>query len=233
MKRYQWLFLFLVAAGVLSSCASARYDNTYATQSLGIKNKAALMNEGIVQSNSSNITGQADSQKITYTAHINLEVKNPDTAAAQISALTKLAGGYVESISNEYAVIKVPAKGLTSAIAEIEKLGKIKHKNITASDISAEYYDVVTRLDNLEKARTRYLELLGKAQTVEEMLKVERELERVNTEMELIKTRLNYMNNSVHYSTITIQIQEKIKPGILGYPFVWAYKGIKWLFVRN
>ncbi|HYG15304.1 MAG TPA: DUF4349 domain-containing protein [Bacteroidia bacterium] len=235
MKRYQWLFLLLIATGFLSSCNSARHTAAYAPQGgFEAKGKAAMyadINESDGLTSTTNI--QADTQKITYTAHINLEVKNPDTAAAQISAFTKQSGGYVQSISNEYAVIKVPAKGLTSAIAEIEKLGKVRYKNITASDITAEYYDVVTRLDNLEKARARYLELLSKAQTVEEMLKVEKELERVNGEMEIIKTRLNYMNNSVQYSTITIQLNEKVKPGILGYPFVWAYKGIKWLFVRD
>jgi hypothetical protein len=24
-----------------------------------------------------------------------------------------------------------------------------------------------------------------------------------------------------------------VKPGVLGYPFVWLYKGVSWLFVRN
>ena len=46
--------------------------------------------------------------------------------------------------------------------------------------------DLEIRLENAEKARNRYLELLDKAETVGEVLSVEKELERLNEKIDLI-----------------------------------------------
>lgn len=236
MKTYTLIFACFVAV-LLSSCATRSYTQKYSA--------SAGRNEGYdgrrssygafekVQDKEMMLDTVGSAQKITYTSAISLEVKNTDTALVQISRLAKATGGYVQSTGGDYAVIKIPSKGMNDAIEAIGALGKITDKNIYAEDITDAYYDAATRLDNLDKTRLRYLELLSKAQTVEEMLKVEKELERVNGEMEILKGRLARMDNSVQYSTITVSMYKKIKPGILGYPFVWAYKGIGWLFVRK
>jgi hypothetical protein len=88
-------------------------------------------------------------------------------------------------------------------------------------------------LDNSEKARTRYLALLAKAEDVQAALLVEKELERLNGTIELMKGKMNRMEHLVDYSTITIYISEKKKPGVIGYIGIGIFKAVKWLFVRN
>jgi hypothetical protein len=48
-----------------------------------------------------------------------------------------------------------------------------------------------------------------------------------------LKERLNRLSHLEAYATITVDLQEKVKPGLIGYVFVGLYQGVKWLFVRN
>jgi hypothetical protein len=77
------------------------------------------------------------------------------------------------------------------------------------------------------------LELLAKAENVEAALKVEKELERLNSTIDLLKGKMNRINHLAEFSTITINLKEKKKPGIIGYVGIGIYRSVKWLFVRN
>ena len=88
------------------------------------------------------------------------------------------------------------------------------------------------RLDNATKARETYLALLKKAENVESALKVEKELERLNGEIDILEGKMQKLSHLSQYSTITINIKSKPKPGILGYIGIGIYKSVRWLFVR-
>jgi hypothetical protein len=62
---------------------------------------------------------------------------------------------------------------------------------------------------------------------------VEKELERLNETIELLKGEMNRINHLTAYSTISVYLKEKKKPGIIGYVGVGIYQAVKWLFVRN
>jgi len=99
-------------------------------------------------------------------------------------------------------------------------------------DVTEEYRDLEIRLDSAEKTRKRYLELLNKAEKVDEILKIERELERLNGEIDLLKGKINRLTHLAQYATITVQTSNGVKKGVLGYAFYGVYSGVKWLFVR-
>ncbi|MEL6720337.1 MAG: DUF4349 domain-containing protein, partial [Bacteroidota bacterium] len=84
-----------------------------------------------------------------------------------------------------------------------------------------------------EKTRQRYLELLNKAEKVNEILEIERELERINIDIESMKGQLKRLDGQVDYATITVNLQEKVKPGPLSAVGVGLYKVVRWLFVWN
>lgn len=251
MKQFKWFFLCFITSLAFSSCTRDVYP-TYNSTQLSVSD---LGGELYGFSYSGNHTGMSlelhgDSveyevglksekkivldKKIVYSARVSLAVsKNIDSSISKITRLVSLHKGFVQQSSSSSLEVKVPPQELKAIISAIDNIGEITYKNISSSDITNQYYDAAIRLENLEKARKRYLDLLEKAQTVEEVLKVEKELERVNTDMEVLKGRLKRMNSEVAYSTINIYIYKKSKPGILGYPFVWLYKGVSWLFVRK
>ncbi len=191
-------------------------------------------NSGLTTENSSfsNADG-ATERKILYSAALSLTVETPETANLHIREIAKKYDGYASEIGSYRTVIRVKSTQLNEAIEEISKLGKVTYKNIKSQDVTTEYRDYQIRLENAEKSREKYLELLAKAENVEEILKVEKELERLNETIELLKGRMNKLDHLSEFSTITISLSEKKKPGILGYISMGLYHSVKWLFVRN
>lgn len=170
-------------------------------------------------------------RKIIYDANITIIVKKPDTANIYVVKIAKKYKGYVLNSASYYTTIRVKADSLHLALKELAMLGKVKNKNIFAEDITEQYANLGIRLENAQKARTRYLELLAKAATVEETLKVEKELERLNTEIDLLEGKMNRLKHLEEFSTITVTFQKKVKLGPLGFVFKYLYKGVKVLFV--
>jgi uncharacterized protein YydD (DUF2326 family) len=125
----------------------------------------------------------------------------------------------------------VKSEHLNSALKELEVLGKVTSKNISGDDVTQQFKNLNIRHDNAIKARQRYLDLLAKAEDVKAALEVEKELERLNKEIDLLESQINNLGMQVQYSRITVSLQERTRPGILGYVFVGIYKGVKWLFV--
>ena len=172
-------------------------------------------------------------QKIIYSAFLTLTVKNIDTTLSSIKAIAKQYKGYVSESGTSRAVIRVDSQFLNDAVADIENLGKVERKTVKGQDVTDKYLDLSIRLDNAEKARDRYLALLAKAENVEAALKVEKELERLNLTIDSLKGQRNKISHLTKYSTITVNLKEKQKLGILGYVGVGVYRSVKWLFVRG
>ncbi len=218
--NYKILFLGLCLLS-LTSCA-ARHRKTAAHGNMNTYHK------------SSNVkTVKAEERMMVYNAYVSIAAKNQDSVSSQVAQVAKSFNGYVISSSNNSTTIKVESTVLKEALKAIETLGKVKSKSINGSDMTDAFTDNTIRLENSEKTRKRYLELLDKAVTVEEILKIEKELERLNVEIDVLKGRINKINHNVEYSTIDITHTKKVKYGPLGYVFHGAYQAFKWLFVRQ
>lgn len=228
MKHY--LFILCVAcAALLSACGSTSYStNTVRTPRFrdggGSDKDKAL----------AKIKFSIDEQRVViYNARLTMKVHQADTFNIQLAKLAQQYEGYVVSLGSTSSVIRVKAEHLGAALEALKGKGKMEKKTISGEDVTEQYHDYEIRLDNLSKARARYLELLAKAENVEAALKVEKELERVNIDMESLKGKLESMKHLAAYSTISINLEQRHKTGILGYVFVGLYKGVKWLFVRS
>lgn len=104
--------------------------------------------------------------------------------------------------------MRVPSKEFDGAIAAIKKTGKVNSLNIKTDDVSEEYVDLESRLKNYQSQEAQLLNIMTKAQTVDETLKVQEQLTTVQGEIEVIKGRMQYLDNRVDYSTITVTVQE-------------------------
>lgn len=168
-----------------------------------------------------------------YDASLTLVVEEPNSVRPSLQKIAEKYEGYAQKLGSYETILRVNAKSLEQALEEIGQLGKVKNKNVTGRDVTEEYQDIDIRLNNAKKYQERYLALLDKAETVEEILKIEKELKRINTEIDLLTGKLKFMDNQIAYATITIDIQRKIKPGPLGFIFVGLGKAVAWIFVRN
>jgi hypothetical protein len=186
-------------------------------------------------SESKKITDTSEIQRIMiYDGSVFLESKKePDSIISRIKTIALDKKGYVLNVGKSDITIRVPAESMNETLSEIYLLGTVSNKWIYGRDVTDSYYDLIIQLDNLEKIRQRYLELLQKSESVEITLKIEKELERLQLQIESLKGQFQRLSHLKDYSTIVVNIIAPSSPGPIGWIFVGLYEGIKWLFVWN
>jgi len=150
----------------------------------------------------------------------------PDAGSALDAIRTMAANleGYMQTLTGDAIVLRIPGLRLNEAIRQIEKLGEISFRQITGTDVTEEMLDLDIRLKNMEETRDRLVKLLDRAANVEELLAVEKELQRVTAELEVMKGRIKYLTHAVTYSTLTVRVNAPVPLAELQdvIPFPWV-----------
>ena len=231
MENIRLVVLIFIFSGFSLSCSNKHYSKAGSYEPSAAHRSSELSEISEVDFGSPDKT-KAE-RKVIYTAFMTLSVNHPDSTNKLIKEIANKYGGYVNEVGTYRTVIRVKASKLNEAVNDISELGKVQEKSLSGQDVTEEFLDYQIRLENAQKARDRYLELLAKAENVEAALKVEKELERLNETIDLLKGRMNRIDHLSDYSTITVNLREKKKPGLLGYLGLGLYHSVKWLFVRN
>lgn len=221
MSVFNNLLLLLVLClllGLFSGCGSN-------TKDINLSENAAPSDQFKLPADNAFKTTASIERKIIQNADLTLQVKDVPATVDQISELTVEIGGYLVN-SRQYRYedkisaslsVKVPADKLTSMVATISGYGELSDKTISTEDVTEEYYDAEARLKVLEAKEARLLALLEKANTITDIVSVEKELGAVRSDIEVIKGRLKYLNNATSYSTINITLEQAL-PGSLKAP---------------
>ena len=102
--------------------------------------------------------------------------------------------------------VRIPTENFQKFIDGIsEGVEYFDRKDISRQDVSEEFVDLEARQKAKRVLEDRYLELLKKANKVEEMLQIERELSNIREEIEAKQGRLQYLQNQVSMSTVHIE----------------------------
>jgi hypothetical protein len=73
--------------------------------------------------------------------------------------------------------------------------GEVEYSNTDTTDVTAEYVDLESRLNNLKAVETQLLEIMETADTVEDTLAVYTELSDTRTEIEVLEGQIRYLDN--------------------------------------
>ncbi len=165
-----------------------------------------------------------DPRKVIYSAR--LIVVTPDVASAveNVRRLGEETGGYMQRMTNNAIVIRVPAEKFDTVLAEIEKTGPVTEKDVTAKDVTEQYKDLKIQLNNSLALIKKLRSLLNKAENVKDALAIEKELARVRAETERLQGKLNRLQNQVRFATISVSFMsgaeapEEIRAKL---PFWW------------
>jgi hypothetical protein len=158
-----------------------------------------------------------EDRKIVKTGSVTLEVEDIAETMDEVAEMADELNGYVvSSYKYEYErgvsghiTIRVPFEKFDEAFARLRQLAiAVPYETTTAEDVTEEYVDLESQLRNLQATEAQYLALLEKAETVEEILKVQKELSNVRGEIEQIEGRMKYLEQTSDTSLIEVTLQE-------------------------
>jgi hypothetical protein len=134
---------------------------------------------------------QPPSQRLLIrSAELGLAVSNPESAIARFTELVEQAGGYIQERRDATLRARIPAERFEEVFATTRGLGAVRSESLQVQDVTDQHRDLQIRLTNAEKARERILALLERAEAVEDVLQLERELQRLTVEVEQLSAQL-------------------------------------------
>jgi len=203
LLRFSILILLVLGVVLISGCASP-------SEAPNVPGEGG-QDEGEIPEDST------EDRKIVKEGSMTLEVEDIAETMDEVAEMADELNGYVvSSYKHEYErgvsghiTIRVPVEEFEEAFVRLRQLAvAVPYETTTAEDVTEEYVDLEAQLSNLQATEAQYLVLLEKAETVEEMLKVQKELSNVRGQIEQIEGRMKYLQQTSETSLIEVNLQE-------------------------
>ena len=166
-------------------------------------------------------------RKLLYTGTFTLVTGDVVYAVDRTRALAEEMDGYLQKMSGNAIVIRVPAATFHTAAARLADIGTITHRDIAAQDVTEQHVDLEIRLKNAKVMADRLRKLVEQAIDVKAALLVEQELTRVMTEIERLEGQLKSLDSRIAYATLTVTFQplrHAPTPALeVKLPFLWLH----------
>ena len=234
------LALLLLASSLVSCAAKAEMDINHAfaqdsmyTENVRVESTTAAMSKPSAAGSALGATvddvempnTSEFASKIIKTVTMNTETKEYDRALAELDRLITENGGFVESSSangqsldyngvyrrSAKYTIRIPAEKLNDFLSASQQLLNVTYSHSTSENITAEYYDIQSRLEVLRTERDALNAMLEKATDVDSMLSIRDRLYNVIEEIESYETRLRVYDSLVSYSTVHMTVDEVVE----------------------
>lgn len=170
--------------------------------------------------------------KIIKTADIALEVSDVVTSVDGLKALAAERGGYISSSSlqkgssgrlSASVVMRIPQAEFENVLARVKAAGTVKSVSTQGEDVTEQYVDLMAQKTSYQNQLAQYNEIMRKAVTVEDVIKVQEQIDRVRTELDRLEGTIRYLDSRIDLATIAVSLQEP-EPvgGSTGHDFVSA-----------
>jgi len=161
-------------------------------------------------------------RKLIKTVNMDVETREFDSLMEAIQTQVKTLEGYIESMNtyngstyygyhstrNADMTIRIPATQLESFLNAISGISNVVRRSDNVADITLTYVDLESHKTALETEQTRLLELLERAETIEDIITIEERLSNIRYQIESMGSQLRTYDNKVDYSTVYLNIDE-------------------------
>lgn len=184
-----------------------------------IENSEDYLEETIIETTTNPNLNTSQEQKIIKTGVLEFQTQNLSKTYSQIKALLNTYEGYIQTDNSgknynrqyQNLQVRIPSKNFEVIIDSIfQSVNYFDTKSISRQDVTEEFIDLTARLKSKRELESRYIQLLSKANTVKEILEIERELSTIREDIEAKQGRLEYLQSQVSYSTLNINFYKEI-----------------------
>jgi hypothetical protein len=155
---------------------------------------------------------ETSGRSIISTSSLAIEVDSVPGAIDQLRTVASSAGGFIETLSTTggadpdrgNATIRVPGSAFLTTLQRVKELGTVIGETVGSDDVTEQVIDLGARLRSEQAKEVSFLELLSRADSVSDLLSIERELARVRTEIERLTGQLGFIENRVNLATIHV-----------------------------
>ncbi len=223
--------LAVMLAGCGSSSKSASYENSsvaeapaaydsggvysnYTYDEEAAPEEAAGEEGGSVEVDNS----AAHGRKLIKNVDMTVETEDYSTLVAAVQDKVKALNGYIEQFNsyNENSIgrrsanltLRIPAENLEAFVSRVNEISNVVSRQESIDDVTLQYVDLESHKKMLEEEQKRLLELMEKAETMEDIITIESRLTEVRYQLESMEAQLRTMDNQVNYSTVYLYINE-------------------------
>lgn len=165
---------------------------------------------------------------IARTAGLTLTTKEFDKTRSALEEILKRHNGYMGELKVNApadagrtltATLRVPGPQLEAAMAELKKLGRVEDESQGGEEVTQQYVDLQARLANGKHTEQRLAEILrSRTGKLQDVLKVELEIDRVRGEIEQMQAEKKELSKRVAFATLNTTVKEEYFAKLQGTP---------------
>lgn len=209
----------------VSHSGSYNYTDAYAPEepmeyTVGMTLDASAENASVPIDAEKTSSSALDNRKIIRNANIDVQTLEFDKFVEALNDAVAKEGGFIESsnvggrtyyssrLRSASFVIRVPANRLEAFLDTVGNLGNVTSKSTNLRDVTTKYVDSEKHLEALRTEQEALLEILKKAETVEDIITVQDRLSYVKYEIESYEAILRTYDDQVEMSTVSLYLDE-------------------------
>lgn len=176
------------------------------------------------------VKGQQDAlagRKLIKTVSLSAETEQFDVLVPALEQRVAALGGYIEEMSSynrgsNYSAdyigtkylrfanmtIRIPKDNLDMFVSTVAEESNIVSRSESVTDVTLQYVDLESHKKALTTEQNRLIELMEKAETVEDIITIEGRLSEVRYQLESMESQLRTYDNKIDYSTVYLSIDE-------------------------
>ena len=157
--------------------------------------------------------------KVIYTYNYSVETKEFDNFMDMVDDRISEYGGYTESADingNEalgqyrYAnlVIRVPSDRIRDFLDMVSTNSNVTYSHKSSDNVTLQYVDLQSHIKALKVEQESLMNLLAKAESVEDIISLQSQLTQVRYEIESYESQLRTFDNKIDYTTLYLDVSE-------------------------
>jgi len=211
-----------VFSGAMNSSPREEYEGKYDYSvemegDMALGDMVEMPSKDNASTSTSNNLQAVSSRKLITTVNMETETEHYDDLMLWLNARIHEYGGYVEYSENygnqnsrrsASITIRIPATNLETFLTGLSQESNVTYQSRSVKDITLNYVDVQSHKEALLVEQERLMQLLEKADNLQDLLSIEQRLTHVRYELESYESQLRTYDNQIDYSTIHLSIRE-------------------------